>query len=54
MLSETQGLWFLTPGRLIASFSIKQAMLHDWGSCDAALPFGEGFPSHQRQAGQNS
>ncbi len=54
MSSETQYLWFLTPGPLITSFSIKQAMLHDWGSYDAALPFGEGFPSHQCQAGQNT
>jgi hypothetical protein len=54
MLSETQDPWFLTLGPLITSFSIKQAMLHDWGTCDAAPPFGEGFPNHQRQAGQKS
>lgn len=37
MLSETQDPWLLTPGPLTTSLSIKQAMLHDWGSRDAAF-----------------
>lgn len=35
MLSETNDPWLLTPGPLTTSLSIKQAMLHDWGSRDA-------------------
>ena len=27
--------WLLTPGPLTTSLSVKQAMLHDWGSRDA-------------------
>ncbi len=37
MLSETNDPWLLTPGPLTTSLSIKQAMLHDWGSRDAAF-----------------
>jgi len=34
MLSETDDPWLLTPGPLTTSLSVKQAMLHDWGSRD--------------------
>lgn len=54
MLSETEGPWLLMPGPLSTSLSIKQAMMHNWGSRDAALPFGEGVPSHQRRVGHKS
>ncbi len=32
-----QDPWLLTPGPLTTSLSVKQAMLHDWGSRDAAF-----------------
>src|SRR5262245_54770759 len=31
----SQDPWLLTPGPLTTSASVKQAMLHDWGSRDA-------------------
>ncbi len=31
----SQDPWLLTPGPLTTSMSVKQAMLHDWGSRDA-------------------
>jgi 2-aminoethylphosphonate-pyruvate transaminase len=34
MLTETDDPWLLTPGPLTTSLSVKQAMLHDWGSRD--------------------
>jgi len=37
MLSETDDPWLLTPGPLTTSLSVKQSMLHDWGSRDAAF-----------------
>lgn len=37
MLSETNDPWLLTPGPLTTSLSVKQAMLHDWGSRDRAF-----------------
>jgi 2-aminoethylphosphonate-pyruvate transaminase len=37
MLSETGDPWLLTPGPLTTSLSVKQAMLHDWGSRDQAF-----------------
>ena len=37
MLSETGDPWLLTPGPLTTSLSVKQAMLHDWGSRDRAF-----------------
>jgi 2-aminoethylphosphonate-pyruvate transaminase len=37
MLSETNDPWLLTPGPLTTSLSVKQAMLHDWGSRDQAF-----------------
>jgi len=33
----TQDPWLLTPGPLTTSASVKQAMLHDWGSRDAGF-----------------
>src|SRR5437868_14145456 len=33
--NPTQDPWLLTPGPLTTSLSVKQAMLHDWGSRDA-------------------
>ena len=33
----SQDPWLLTPGPLTTSMSVKQAMLHDWGSRDAKL-----------------
>ena len=29
--------WLLTPGPLTTSATVKQAMLHDWGSRDSAF-----------------
>jgi 2-aminoethylphosphonate-pyruvate transaminase len=37
MLTETDDPWLLTPGPLTTSLSVKQAMLHDWGSRDQAF-----------------
>lgn len=37
MLSESGDPWLLTPGPLTTSLSVKQAMLHDWGSRDQAF-----------------
>jgi len=37
MPSPTQDPWLLTPGPLTTSLETKQAMLHDWGSRDAAF-----------------
>jgi len=37
MLSETDDPWLLTPGPLTTSLSVKQAMLHDWGSRDQSF-----------------
>jgi 2-aminoethylphosphonate-pyruvate transaminase len=37
MDSEPNDPWLLTPGPLTTSLSVKQAMLHDWGSRDAAF-----------------
>ena len=37
MVSETGDPWLLTPGPLTTSLSVKQAMLHDWGSRDLAF-----------------
>lgn len=37
MATETGDPWLMTPGPLTTSLSIKQAMLHDWGSRDAAF-----------------
>jgi 2-aminoethylphosphonate-pyruvate transaminase len=34
-MSETRDPWLLTPGPLTTSATVKQAMLHDWGSRDA-------------------
>ena len=31
----TRDPWLLTPGPLTTSLTVKQAMLHDWGSRDA-------------------
>src|SRR5262249_29180986 len=35
MASEPRDPWLLTPGPLTTSASVKEAMLHDWGSRDA-------------------
>jgi 2-aminoethylphosphonate-pyruvate transaminase len=35
MASETRDPWLLTPGPLTTSATVKEAMLHDWGSRDA-------------------
>ena len=35
--SETGDPLLLTPGPLTTSKSVKQAMVHDWGSRDAAF-----------------
>ena len=37
MTSETQDPWLLTPGPLTTTMATKEAMLHDWGSRDAAF-----------------
>ena len=37
MILEHDDPWLLTPGPLTTSLSVKQAMLHDWGSRDAAF-----------------
>ncbi|HEY7689648.1 MAG TPA: 2-aminoethylphosphonate--pyruvate transaminase [Dongiaceae bacterium] len=37
MPSSARDPWLLTPGPLTTSASVKQAMLHDWGSRDAAF-----------------
>ncbi|NQV43738.1 MAG: 2-aminoethylphosphonate--pyruvate transaminase [Rhodospirillales bacterium] len=37
MTNTTQDPWLLTPGPLTTSLETKQAMLHDWGSRDAAF-----------------
>jgi 2-aminoethylphosphonate-pyruvate transaminase len=37
MLTETDDPWLLTPGPLTTSLSVKEAMLHDWGSRDQAF-----------------
>jgi 2-aminoethylphosphonate-pyruvate transaminase len=37
MPTETDDPWLLTPGPLTTSLSIKEAMLHDWGSRDDAV-----------------
>jgi 2-aminoethylphosphonate-pyruvate transaminase len=37
MLTESGDPWLLTPGPLTTSLSVKQAMLHDWGSRDQAF-----------------
>ncbi len=37
MSSPDQDPWLLTPGPLTTSLETKQAMLHDWGSRDAAF-----------------
>ena len=34
MTTETGDPWLMTPGPLTTSLSVKQAMLHDWGSRD--------------------
>jgi 2-aminoethylphosphonate-pyruvate transaminase len=34
MTAETRDPWLLTPGPLTTSATVKQAMLHDWGSRD--------------------
>ena len=34
MTSKGRDSWLLTPGPLTTSMSVKQAMLHDWGSRD--------------------
>jgi 2-aminoethylphosphonate-pyruvate transaminase len=34
-MTETRDPWLLTPGPLTTSATVKQAMLHDWGSRDA-------------------
>jgi 2-aminoethylphosphonate-pyruvate transaminase len=35
MPTPTGDPWLLTPGPLTTSVTVKQAMLHDWGSRDA-------------------
>ena len=35
--SETGDLLLLTPGPLTTSTSVKQSMVHDWGSRDATV-----------------
>ena len=37
MTAPKQDPWLLTPGPLTTSMQTKQAMLHDWGSRDAAF-----------------
>jgi 2-aminoethylphosphonate-pyruvate transaminase len=37
MLTPTGDPWLLTPGPLTTSATVKQAMLHDWGSRDEAF-----------------
>jgi 2-aminoethylphosphonate-pyruvate transaminase len=37
MTAPQQDSWLLTPGPLTTSMATKQAMLHDWGSRDAAF-----------------
>ena len=37
MSSENRDAWLLTPGPLTTSLRTKEAMLHDWGSRDAAF-----------------
>ena len=37
MTDDTRDPWLLTPGPLTTSLSVKQAMLHDWGSRDQAF-----------------
>ena len=37
MRSESNDPWLLTPGPLTTSLSVKEAMLHDWGSRDRAF-----------------
>ena len=34
-MTQTRDPWLLTPGPLTASATVKEAMLHDWGSRDA-------------------
>lgn len=36
-MAPSRDPWLLTPGPLTTSMSVKQAMLHDWGSRDAAF-----------------
>src|SRR4051812_15708927 len=38
--------WLLTPGPLTTSMTVKQAMLHDWGSRDAGFV---AINTHMRQ-----
>ncbi len=47
MTDHSQDPWLLTPGPLTTSMATKQAMLHDWGSRDAA------FIETNRQVRQN-
>ena len=63
--SETGDPLLLTPGPLTTSASVKQAMVHDWGSRDAEflrinrmvldkiveLAGGQGTPRHRAGAG---
>jgi len=37
MADEPRDPWLLTPGPLTTSLTVKQAMLHDWGSRDVAF-----------------
>ena len=37
MQSEHHDAWLLTPGPLTTSLTVKEAMLHDWGSRDAVF-----------------
>ena len=37
MTTETGDPWLMTPGPLTTSLSVKQAMLHDWGSRDTTF-----------------
>lgn len=37
MATETGDPWLMTPGPLTTSLSVKQAMLHDWGSRDTTF-----------------
>ncbi len=34
-MTQTRDPWLLTPGPLTTSATVKEAMLHDWGSRDA-------------------
>ena len=45
MTSMAQDPWLLTPGPLTTSMTVKQSMLHDWGSRDA------GFIAHACPSG---